>query len=53
MNGCGTRQWSVMASFRLYSKQSVGYSVPTVKTTLYTMSNDCNGWTSVYQAECW
>ena len=51
MNGCGTRQWSVMASFRLYSGQSVGYSVPTVNASLYMMSKRCVDWTPVYQAE--
>jgi hypothetical protein len=51
MNGYGTRQWSVMASFRLYSKHRLGYSVPTVNTTLYTMSKRCVDWTPVYQAQ--
>jgi len=51
MNGSETRQWSVMASSRLYSGQSVGYSVPTVNTTLYIVSNIRNRQTSVYQAE--
>jgi len=42
----------VTVSSRLYSGRSLGYSVPTVKTTLYIMSNSHDGWTSVYQAEC-
>ena len=52
MDGCGTTQSDVTVSSRLYSGQSLGYSVPTMNTTLYTMSNHRNGWTSVYQAEC-
>ena len=45
----GACQLSVGVSFRLYSGRRLGYSVPTVKATLYIMSIPRDGVPLVYQ----